>query len=318
MITDKNVKVNEILQDFSKHKNFATELQHVLSEFYKEPVNVAGGGYQLVKSQRGQEIDKCGTSLTFERYFNEEQTVRLASANFCKHRLCPYCAWRWHLKYSKIIEKSFEILDVQDFYHVVLTIPNVKFLNKEFLMELRKNATKFIKKSLKCKDYMISFEITIDKEGGYHPHFHVIAILKDKPTKKFLQTEWAKVSNCGSNYAICDIKECTDKRISQELTKYILKFEGEQINEKNLYVINNALKGLRKFATNGIIKKAEEQAKIELQAQAFDRIQELNEYDSELLFYQWFAKGYELKEIMHKDKKESPVLELGDLSSIIE
>lgn len=313
MITEKKKNVNEILQDFSKHKIYASNLQKELANFYKEPIKLEGGGLAFEMSTRGKQICECGNRLTFEKYYNEENTMRLAGANFCKHRLCPYCAWRWHLKYSKIIERTFEILGVQNFYHMVLTIPNVKFLNKEFLIELRQNATTFIKKSLKCKDYMLSFEITIDKAGCYHPHYHVIAILKDKPTRKFLQTEWARVSNCGANYAICDIKPATDNKISQELTKYVLKFEDEKINGKNLFVINNALKGLRKFATNGKIKKAEEQAKKELQAQAFEKIQELNEYESDLMFYEWLSRGYELKETYHKDKKEQSVLLKGDI-----
>ena len=180
---------------YKNHKNFAKALQATLANFYKDHI------HQGELSQKGQSISKCGTHLEFERFKDPERTTRLAGANFCKHRLCPFCAWRWHLKYSLILQKTFEILGQKDFYHLVLTIPNVKYINKEFLINLKKNATNFIKKSLFCNDFMISFEITIDEGGNFHPHFHILCILDKQPTRKFLQTEWAHVANCGK-YAI--------------------------------------------------------------------------------------------------------------------
>lgn len=299
MIAQNEQKVNKI-EEFTKHKIFAKELQNILSSFYKD----ASAENEL--SKKSESILKCGSNLFFEHFFDENNTTRLAGANFCKHRLCPYCAWRWHIKYAKIIEKTFEILGQKEFYHLVLTIPNVKYINKEFLINLRQNSTEFMKKTLKCEDYLISFEITIGKDGTFHPHYHILCILKDKPTRKFLQTEWAKVANCGK-YAICDIKKCTDNKISQELTKYILKFESDKIEESKIFIINKALKGLRKFATNGIIKKAEKTAKRQLQAEIFDKIQELQEYDSEILFYKWIGQSYFLENTQKLSKENRTI-----------
>lgn len=296
MIAQKKQEINKI-EEFSLHKNFAKQLQSILASFYKDTAK------ENELSTKGESISKCGSNLFFEHFFDENDTTRLAGANFCKHRLCPFCAWRWHIKYASIIERTFEILGQNEFYHLVLTIPNVKYLNKEFLINLRQNATEFMKKSLKCNDYMISFEITIDTNGNFHPHYHILCILKEKPTRKFIQTEWAKIANCGK-YAICNIKKCTDKRISQELTKYILKFENDTIPESKIFIINKALKGLRKFATNGIIKKAEKTAKTQLQAEVFDKIQKLQEFDSELLFYKWIGQSYQLQQTQQLSKND--------------
>lgn len=307
MITQKIQKINKI-EEFTKHKIFAKELQTIISSFYKD----ANKENEL--SQKGESIIKCGSNLYFEHFFDKENTTRLAGANFCKHRLCPYCAWRWHIKYANIIEQTFKILGQKDFYHLVLTIPNVKYLNKEFLINLRQNATEFMKKSLKCNDYMISFEITIDTNGNFHPHYHILCILKEKPTRKFIQTEWAKIANCGK-YAICNIKKCTDNKISQELTKYILKFENDKIEESKIFIINKALKGLRKFATNGIIKRAEKEAKRQIQAETFDKIQKLQEYDSEILFYEWIGQAYSLKS-SQKLSKEDRIIDTSHIEFI--
>lgn len=292
MITNDEQKVNEILEDFSKHKQFAVKLQEMLADNYKL------AGRDTVKSWS---VRNCGTSLIFKKFHDEANTIKLDNANFCKNRLCPFCAWRWHLKYSKIIEKAFNILELQNFYHLVLTIPNVSELNKKFLLDLRRKATYFLKKILKCNDYMISFEITIDRFGNYHPHYHIICIFNKPPTKKFLQTEWAKVSKCNNNYAICDIKKCSDNRVSQELTKYILKFEDCQISMEQLKTIDSALFGTRKFSTSGAIKKAETEAKLELEMQNEDEIAELSAFDSELLFFKWFEGSYRLESVrQHK------------------
>ena len=301
MITQNFENVN-YLDEYSNHKNFAKELQSILANFYKDRY------HETELSQKGQSILSCGSHLEFERFKNDEQTTRLAGANFCKHRLCPFCAWRWHLKYSAILQRTFQILGEHNFYHLVLTIPNVKFINKEFLINLKKNATKSVKKSLFCEDYMMSFEITIDVNGNFHPHFHILCILDKPPTRKFLQTEWARVANCG-NYAICNIKKCTDNKISMELTKYIIKFEDEKISANKLFVINKAIKGLKKFSTNGRIKKAEEMAKMQLQAEMFDKIQELQQFDSEMLFYEWIGSCYNLKKTIEipKNQKEREI-----------
>lgn len=296
MLTQENNFVNEFyksdvdaLKQFETHKKFASNIQNTLAEIY-------------ANTDKGARIEQCGNSLVFERFHNDEHTTTLNSANFCKHKLCPYCAWRWHKRNANILDKSFEILQNQNFYHLVLTIPNVNFLTKEFLITLRQNATKFVKQVMKSKDYFMSFEITVDKNGKFHPHYHIIIILNNVPTKKEIQTEWAKYSNCGNNYAICDIKPCTDKKISFELTKYIIKFDNETLDKKSLYIIEKATKGIRKFATSGKIKIAEEKAKNLIQQEAFNKMQELKIYDSDLLFYEWFSKSYQLKEIINIDR----------------
>lgn len=305
MVTQIKQKVNENREEFSKHKQFAENLQTKISNFYL--------GINGEATQKSEQIKNCGNRLAFETFENEENTTKLASANFCKHRLCPYCAWRWHIKMSKLMQRTFEIIGEKNFHHIVLTIPNIKFLTKEFLLQLREKATKMIKKELKCNDFMISFEITISKEGTFHPHFHCLCILNDnRPTRKFIQTKWAEISNCGNNFAICDIKKCTDNKISQELTKYILKFENsDEINDKKLYIINKAIKGLRKFATGGIIKKAEAQAKKEIERNLFEEMQELSKYDSEVYFFEWFKGNYNLTEIqkVRKETRKSYVIE---------
>ena len=102
MIANKNEFVNENIEEFAKHKKFAEKLQTTLANVY---VGLNAQKKKPVMAKKGYNILDCGNSLAFQRYSNEDNTTTLHSANFCKHKLCPMCAWRWHLKQSRIISK---------------------------------------------------------------------------------------------------------------------------------------------------------------------------------------------------------------------
>lgn len=291
MITQNKYEVNEKLENFELHKNFALSIQQKLSNIFKNPKTNK-------PTRKSENILTCGNSLEFQHYFNEDNTRTLHSANFCKHKLCPMCAWRWHIKNSYKLLKTFEILGNQNYYHLILTIPNLAFITKEFLISLREKAGLFMKKVVKTIDYFLSFEITIDKDGKFHPHYHILYINHtDKPlTRKQIQTEWAKISNLGNDYHICKQTKCTNNKISQELTKYILKFEDIQPNETQLKIIDMATKGLKKTCARGEILKAKLEAEKIIEKEAFDKMQQLKIYDSEIEWFRWFDGTYHLEE----------------------
>lgn len=295
MITQNTKKVNEKLADFQNHKQFAEKIQQILALTYTK-FDLLNKTETLAK--RGQDILECGSKLAFQRYFDEDQTSTLYSANFCKHKLCPYCAWRWHLKQSRILSKTFELLGKQNYYHLVLTIPNIAFLTKDFLLTLRQKTNIFMRKVVNSLDYFIGFEITIDQTGKYHPHFHIVYIdHNEKPiTRKRLQTEWARVANTGTNYAIAKQTKCTGEKVSLELTKYILKFDNIEPNSKQLKTIRIATKGIRKFSTSGAVKQAESEAKRIIEREKFDEFTRLENYDSVIDFYEWIGHNYQLIE----------------------
>lgn len=288
---EKNIK--EQLNIFADHKEKAMRLQNILFEIYG------------VESNRAHTIKRCGSELVFRRYINKDKSI-LESANFCKHKLCPFCAWRWHLKYSKVLMETFKQLGKGEYFHLVLTIPNVKHITKDFIISLRERATQYIKKYLKIKDYFLSFEITVDKNGNYHPHYHVVfKNAGNIPTKKEMQKQWAKISCCGKNYAIINLDKCTEdtKGISQELTKYILKFDDKTLTKENILEVFKATHGIRKFSTSGEIKEAEKKAKDVIAENEFEALQELGD-DYFLDFYKWFGKGYQITECLSSEEME--------------
>lgn len=301
MISNQKEKSNENIVEntknqldvFTAHKTKAVKLQNLLASLYLNE-----------GSNRGKAVKRCGTELWFRRY-NTLDKSKLESANFCKHKLCPFCAWRWHLKYSKILMKTFEILGKGDYYHLVLTIPNIKNISKDFILSLREKSTYFLKSYLHIYDYFLSFEITIDERGYYHPHYHIVfKNKKELPTKKEMQAKWAQISACGNRYAIIHIDKCTEntKGISQELTKYILKFDDKALTKENLLDIFKSTKGIRKFSTSGKIKLAEVKAKNMIDVEDFKNLQELGE-DYSIDFYKWLNGKYEIQESISAEEQ---------------
>ncbi len=292
MITNNLEFVNENLKEFSIHKNYAVKFQTILSNIYKR-INYKG---ETVTTNKSDNVLNCGNFLTFREYKDPNQTMILEGANFCKNKLCPMCAWRLHLKNSVKFDRVFKELGQGDYYHLVLTIQNLPNINKQFILDFRQKATKFLRTIMKIKDFMLSFEITIGKDKTFHPHYHIIY---EKPanktyTKKYLQTEWAKIVNLGAKWYIIDNKKLNKPTISRELTKYILKFEGIEPDEQILTILSDSLKGVRKYSTSG--KFLEAQRKIEqiIDDEKFQKMINLQDYQYKMLFYQWFRDSYNI------------------------
>lgn len=296
MITQKIEFVNEKIDEFNEHKNFALDLQRKLSLIYDKRNLYIPTDYNKAKSEN---ILNCGSHIEFERFKDTKNTTRMYGANFCKHKLCPMCAWRLHLKNAVKFQRIFKALGKHNYYHLVLTIKNIPNITKEFILSLREKATKFVKKVMQIKDYFLGFELTISKQGAYHPHYHIIYIKdNDKEfTKKWLQTQWAYICNYGDKYQIVNNAKCNGNTISRELTKYILKFENISPNIKQLQIIDKALKGIRKYSSNGIFLQKQREIEKILDKENFDKMCNLQEYESELLFYNWIGQSYELSEV---------------------
>ena len=138
--------------------------------------------------------------------------------------------------------------------------------------------------------------MTIDKNGNYHPHYHIIYENDKTFTKKWIQTEWAKVCNYGDKYQIISLQKLNGQNVSRELTKYILKFEEIQPNKKQMTIIDNALKGVRKYASNGTFLKTQQEIEKQIEKEEFEKMINLEEYESIVSFYKWFGNSYQLEQ----------------------
>lgn len=277
MITQKQTKVNEIVTSFTEHKKFAKSIQEQIQSF--------------LKGEKGERVTDCGSYLAFAKYKDPKRTAKLHSANFCKNRLCPLCSWRNHLKIS---EQMLYAVEQQDgkLWHIVLTMPNVKYLTKSFLLEVRKKAVNFLREVMNINNYLMSFEITVSKNGEYHPHYHILGEMDEMKAKRYLQSEWAKYLGVVNKWVILHCEPAGLETV-HELTKYIIKFESKKTPTKALKTIYFATKGIRRYSLAGKLKDDYKLANEVIKAKR--RIEEDNllQYGNyELEFYKWFGQSY--------------------------
>lgn len=277
MLPQTKVKVNEFVQDFTEHKNFAKSIQQQIGSF--------------LKGAKGERVLDCGSLLVFAKYQDPNKTAKLHNANFCKNKLCPLCAWRAHLKISEPVAYAVEQQDGK-LYHIVLTMPNIKYLTKDFLLDFRVRAVNFLREIMQVNNYLMSFEITVSKTGEYHPHFHILGEMNEEKARRYLQAEWAKYLGVKNKWVMLHYAPPTKDTV-RELTKYIIKFESKETPTKSLETIYYATKGIRRFSFAGKLKKDYALAVKTIEQRNKEQTIELGSYgDYELEFYKWFGNCY--------------------------
>ena len=276
-------------EDVKRHKIQSEQICSVLEELAREQE----------KHSKAQNIANCGSWLNFRQYFDESHTRTLHTANFCKSPLCPMCAWRKALKLTRQVGEAISLSDKKYIYHLVLATDNTPTIDKGIITRFKGSCVRFIKKYL-SSEYAMALEITYSREKGYHPHIHAI-ITSDT----FIRVSSEYIKNMGMLWAIHNksthrqntfyITGITDKvKASRELTKYILKYEGFDIDQDRQAVkdIAMATAGLKKIQASGQLLKDIANVSKEYEAQREKDTKKLEEYGFELLIYHWLNGEY--------------------------
>ncbi|MGG3197724.1 protein rep, partial [Priestia aryabhattai] len=141
------------------------------------------------------------------KFKQQDETLKLYQAYFCKVRFCPMCAWRRSLKIAfnnkKVVETVNERRKVQWLF-LTLTIRNCEGNElKSTLDDMTKAWNRFagytkVKKSV--LGYFRALEVTKNRKsdsqwnGTYHPHFHVLICVPSSYFKKkelyITQSDW--------------------------------------------------------------------------------------------------------------------------------
>lgn len=266
IIAEKSAEVNTELQKIEMKKKNAEKIQKELTSLYVERNEHA----------KAYNIENCGTFLMFRNYHDEQSTKELKKANFCKHSLCPMCAWRLHLKNTKIMSYALENASGR-LYHLILAIPNTPRLQKNELSRMRSRAIDFIKTELGTSSYIINLEITKNKDS-FHPHFHCVVELPkflrvSRDYVMYMSLKWreyytekpAEIGDKGYTFYITGI---TDKKsASSELTKYIFKDASADYSSIDVENIADATYNLRKISAGGNLRKLYADGKQNVKAQ---------------------------------------------------
>ncbi|HEN0860341.1 TPA: protein rep [Streptococcus agalactiae] len=150
-----------------------------------------------------ERVQTCGDVLRFVR--REDGSLKLYQAYFCKNKLCPMCNWRRSMKYSyqtsRIVDEAIKQEPKSRFIFLTLTVKNVagNDLNKT-LTSLTQSFDRLFRRAKVKKNmigYLRSVEVTHNElTNEYHPHIHVLLMLKTsyfKGGNYISQEEWGNM-----------------------------------------------------------------------------------------------------------------------------
>lgn len=138
-------------------------------------------------AKRAAAMEGCGDLLQFNKC-PECGKTELSSANFCRDRLCPTCAWRLSLRrYAEmccVMGEISEQIKPQGAAFLTLTVKNCY---PDALRETLQNMAKAWNRMLARRTikplftgWARSVEVTYNPQSAtFHPHFHVVLILSD-------------------------------------------------------------------------------------------------------------------------------------------
>ena len=289
---------DEKIKDFREKKILGREINNVLADYYMYCRS-------KLKSLR---VKNCASFLQFKAYEDEEQTRKLYRADFCEHPLCVMCAWRLSIKRTRELAGAVKVLKEQNpngrFYFLTLTVSNWKTISKEKLKKLQKQGVEFIRKVLGTTSYYVSLEITVGRDGLYHPHLHALVY-----ATKYIDTtldsiasyrkEWAEITKKKDmNYQILTVYPVArgkdGEKSLHEVTKYILKPEMK-ISREMLIKVSKSIENIKKGFSSGKIREALREAKKGIYERDSEDLEKLEEFGWRMELYKWLGNNYVLR-----------------------
>lgn len=276
----KNTTPQEVLQDVKNGKPSPWRPKKIRG------LKVADSLQRLGHDNKAMRMRFCGSALAFLRNLDTGQRT-LESADFCRERLCPMCQWRKSLKVFHQVSKVMDRIELQhkELVPLFLTLTLRNCTGEELANNLDVvfngwyQLTKHRKIKRVVQGWFRALEITYNREADtFHPHIHAIILVeKDyfKGTDYMETTEWVQMWRTALRLdydPICDIRRVKNSqgkyKAVAEVAKYTLK-DTEYVTDKNeltdklVDTLGNAMHGRRLFAFGGLMKKVAKEIGIE-------------------------------------------------------
>lgn len=179
IIQQENLNLILDLQEFAEHKKMA-----IKTNLYSR--------YKSINIKKALRTQECGQFLTFERYLNLDSLEiknTLKTANFCKNRFCPFCAF---LKSKKLVGEFKSIFSQIEqnskakisYLFLTLTIKNCELKDlKETLKRMSKAFNRMFDKEKLLNKHILGYVRAVEFVGDStlaheaHPHFHTILVV---------------------------------------------------------------------------------------------------------------------------------------------
>lgn len=242
--------------------------------------------YDEVNARKAERLRACATTLTFS--VTEKGKKQLKSANFCRVRLCPMCAWRRALKvYSNVVK----VLDGMDGSHVFifLTLTAKNCSGEELSGELDRLMAAWNRFALRkpfkqaVKGWYRGLEVTHNVDllsssyDTFHPHFHCLLAVNKSYFKKqdyLSQESWVELwqQSLKVNYKpVVDVRKVKGSlgKAVAEVAKYAVKSsdfiipDDWDLTVDTVRMLDAALHNRRLIAFGGVMKEIHKQLNLE-------------------------------------------------------
>lgn len=189
-ITTHDTESEVICQDdvFEMHQT-VNEIDSKFTPKRKRSVLLSESYTRIGYESKASRVSSCGTELEFAFEISPDGEIsekgKLQSANFCKDRLCPMCAWRRSYKIFGQVSRIMEHLgDKYEYLFLTLTVPSVpaESLSDTISRLVKAWANLIRQKPFKTavRGFFRALEVTRNNDPMsksyklYHPHFHVV------------------------------------------------------------------------------------------------------------------------------------------------
>lgn len=210
------------------------------------------------EDERAFRLRECGTYI--EMTTCQCCGTHITSANFCRERICPVCAWRRQSKYRIEFAKIADFLQLEpkNLRHLTLTIKNVEAKNLDEALNQMFQAwnlmTKYAEWKKAVQGYSRCLEVTYNYETQtFHPHFHCLIHKKGNISLKTMASLWKKALRV-TYIPETHISKITDEKGILECFKY--SFKAVDSSQELLKAFLYTIKGRRLVGFGGTFKKA--------------------------------------------------------------
>lgn len=228
-------------------------------------------------------LSSCGEVLKFIQ--QDDGSLRLYQAYFCKNKLCPMCNWRRSMKYSyqtsRIVDEAIKQEPKARFLFLTLTVRNVKGEDLNVTLTSLTQSFDRLFRRVKVKKnllgYLRSVEVTYNEiENTYHPHIHVLMMIRPSYFRSsddyISQKEWGDMwsQSLKVNYfPIVDIRVVKQsyqgiEKAIVETAKYPVKPMNLDVTDKQ--VVDDLYQGLyrkRQLGFGGLFKTIKKELELD-------------------------------------------------------
>lgn len=286
------------IRPWDKHKSdslFLSDVYDYISSQYNICRDSVSDSGFLVKStdydslyykKRADAVYKCGDVLEFVQC--DDDSLKLYSANFCKNRLCPMCAWRRSLKiYNNVFSIVNELQNKNYSYLLLtLTVPNcvgsdLSDFTKKILLAYHDMFRHSPFKNV-IRGWYRALEITFNKcFNTFHPHIHAILVVDNDYftsnkyiTRDFILDKWRyyygddSITQVDIRTVLSDSPELLKKSVA-EIAKYTVKSTDYLIRDdiqrsaELVELFDDVLYRRRLVAFGGIMKQIHKQLNLD-------------------------------------------------------